>query len=69
MQSSSRELSAVLADCVYIDNYLPKNSFAYAKNEDSSEIRYPTDLKSRSQLEVSRVSSHTEELWYNKTVC
>ena len=23
----------------------------------------------QSQLQVSYVSSHTEELWYNKTVC
>ena len=35
-------------------------------------VRYPTDLKSagfQSQLEASRVFSHTEEYWYNETVC
>ena len=37
-----------------------------------SGVRCPTDVKSngfRSQLEASRWSSHTEELWYNETVC
>ena len=42
-----------------------KKSFNYAKNDDVSGVRYPTDLKSagfRSQLEASRGSSHTEDL-------
>ena len=49
-----------------------KTSFAYAEDDDIPAVRYPTDVKSavfRSQLEASHVSDHTEELWYNKTVC
>ena len=36
-----------------------------------SGVRYPIDVKSagfRSELKPSRVSNHTEELWYNETV-
>ena len=55
-----------------ICNYYRKNSFTYVEDDDKSTVRYPTGLKSvgfRSRLEVSRVSSHTEKLWYNETVC
>ena len=63
MQSSLHDLSTPVA---YMQkNIYIKNSFVYAENDDSSGVRYPTDLKSvgfPSQLEASRVSSHTEEL-------
>ena len=71
MQSSSYELSTPEADGVYVKIYPLKKSFAYAENDDSPVIRYPTDTKSagfRFQLRASRMSSHTEELWYNETV-
>ena len=43
-----------------------------AESNKGSGVRYPADVISagfRSQLEASLGSSHTEELWYNKTVC
>ena len=49
-----------------------KSSFTYTKNDDYSWVRYPTDVKSadfRSQLEASHESTHTEQLWYNESVC
>ena len=45
-----------------------KNSFTHAENDDGSGVRYVTGVKSpglRAQLEASRVSSKTEELWYS----
>ena len=48
-----------------------KNPFVYAEIDDASEVRYLSDEKLAgfwTQLEVSPVSTHTEELWYNKTV-
>ena len=49
------------------------NPFAYAEVADGCAARYPTDVKSagfQSQLEAPRVSSHTDELWYNEmSVC
>ena len=49
-------------------NIYTKNSFTYAENDDSSGIRYLTEVNLawfRSQLETFRMSSLTEELWYN----
>ena len=57
---------------VYIYIYISKNSLAYAEDDDCSAVRYPTGVKSaqfRSSLDASHMSSNTEELWYNKTVC
>ena len=71
MQSSSHELSSPIADSVYVKKYLRKNSFTYAEKDDSYGLRYPTDVRSagfQSQVEAYRVSSHSEELWYNETV-
>ena len=46
-------------------------SFTYAENDDGPGVRYPTDVKSagfQTQLEASRVFSHTVVLLYNETV-
>ena len=62
----------------YIFKYLKRLNlyiyiYIYRKRErERSTERYLTGVKSagfRSQLEVSCVSSHTEELWYNEKVC
>ena len=66
MQSSSP-----VADTVYVNIICIKNSLTYAENDDSSRVRFPTDITSiefRSQLKASRVSSHIEELGDNETV-
>ena len=60
-----------VAENIYIKIYV-KNSFTNVKNNDGSRVRYLTNVKLaefRSQLAVSRVSSHIEELWYNETAC
>ena len=64
--------SPTLLTFVYIynayANIYQKDTFAYVENADSSGVRYLHDIKlaeSWSQLEALRVSSHTEELWYN----
>ena len=62
MLISSHELSILVADSVYVNMYL-KNSFAYPENDETSWIRYLTEVKSAglwSYLEVSRISSHTK---------
>ena len=54
----------MVVDSVHMNIYL-KNPFTYAEIEDSLGVRYLTDEKSaefQSQLEVSCVSNHTEEL-------
>ena len=52
--------------CVHIYIYIYiYNSFTYAKNDDNSRARYLIDVKPagfQSQLEASRISSHSEEL-------
>ena len=68
MLISSHKLSNLVAESVYVNIYL-KNTFSYTENANSSGVRYPTNIKStgfRSKLEASRMSSHTEELCYNK---
>ena len=58
MQSSSHELSTMVANSMYIyikDVYV-KNPLAYAGNDDSSAVRF------QSQLEAFRISSCSEEL-------
>ena len=65
MQRSAPELSTPVADSVYAKNIYVKNSFAYAEDDDGYRVKYPLDAKLagfRSQLEVSRVSSHAAEL-------
>ena len=72
MQSSSHELRTPVADRVYVYIYISKNSFAYVEDDGCSVVKYPTGMKSagfRFPLEVFRVSSHSEELWYKETVC
>ena len=71
MQSYSYALCTPVANSVYVNIYV-KNSFAYAENDEIFSVRHPTGVKSadfRSQLEASGVSSHTEELRYNETLC
>ena len=63
MQSSSNELRTSVSESV--------NCKQKGKEGDSFGVRFPTDVKLtgfRSQLEAFRVSSHTEDLWYNETV-
>ena len=74
MQSSSHGLSTPVDDnlCVKRYIYVKKNSFTNTENDDNSVIRYQINVKStgfRSQLEVSRVFSYIEELWYNEPLC
>ena len=45
MLSSFHELSTPVADNVHINIYL-KHPLAYSEIDDSSEARYPTDVKS-----------------------
>ena len=62
--------STLVADSIHMNIYL-KDSFTYTEIDDSSRVRYLIDVKSagfQSQLKVSHVSSHTEELWYNEKV-
>ena len=69
---SSYELSTLVANSIYVKNIDVKNYFAYSENDDSSGVRYSTDVKSAgfwSQFEASCVSSYIDKLWYNKTVC
>ena len=57
---------------MYTYEYMPQNSFTYTKIYDTSGVRYVTYIKSTkfwSQVEASCMSSHTEELRYNGTVC
>ena len=71
MQSTSHDLSTLVADSVHAKIYLLKNSLAYTKNDCTSKGRYWTDVKSakfRSQFVASHVSIHTEELYKNETV-
>ena len=66
--TASPEWGTPIADCVYMNVYR-KNVFAYAENDDCTGIRYPTDVMLsgfRSHLEKFRVSTHTEEFWYNE---
>ena len=68
---SSRELSPQVA-IMYIQKNPCKNSFTCAKNDDSSRVRYSTDIKSagiQSQLKAFHLSIPTAELWFNETVC
>ena len=56
----------------YMKKNYAKKSFAYAKIDVVSGVRYLADFTSvgfRSQFEASRGFSHTEELWYNELVC
>ena len=66
MQSSSQELSTLVAISIYIYIYIYIYScFIYAEDDNDSAVRYPTGVKLawfQSQLEASHVSSHTEEL-------
>ena len=64
------ELSAYacLSVCLSVCHFLFVN---YAERYNSLNVRYPTDVNLTgflSQLEVSLVPKHTEELWYNETV-
>ena len=76
MQSSSNELSTSVADSVKceqtkVDTYAI-NSRADVESHFGLGVCHRSNVKSgefRSQLEASRVSSHTEELCYNETVC
>ena len=54
-----------LSGSVYVKKIYLNNSFAYTENDNNFWVRYLTDIK----LEAFRMSSHTEELWYNKRVC
>ena len=50
----------LVAESVCVKNIYVKNSFAYAENDNSSRVRYPTDTASAefwSQLEASHESS------------
>ena len=54
------------------NNIYALTPFSYDEVTDACVVRYPTNVKSadfRSQLEAFPVSSHTDELWYNETVC
>ena len=76
MQSSSNELSNLVADnecccccCCYI---IPYNSLAIMVHLLAEQSDTKSNVKLgefQSRLQLSNVSSHTEELWYNETVC
>ena len=56
---------------VYVNDYVHSKFLCLRWGGDGFGVRYPTDVKSagfRSQLVVSRESSHTEKLWYNETI-
>ena len=60
------------ANNIYVKDIYARNFFIKAKNDNGSGVWCPTDVKSAgfwSQHEASCMSSHTEELWYNETVC
>ena len=62
--SPSHELITLVADNIHVKN-IRKNSLACAENDDSSGVRYLTDVMStafRSQLVTSHVSTHTDGL-------
>ena len=67
MYSSSHELSAPVADNVYIKKYTQK--LPYVKNVNGSRLKYPTDRKSAWFWSYLEISLCTDELWYNETVC
>ena len=54
---------------IYIYTYI---SFAFAEVADNSAVRFPTGVQSarfRSKLEASCVSSNTDDLEFNESVC
>ena len=72
INSSSHELSISAIHWIICKKYSVKNSFTNHENDNGSGVRYQTAEKSAgfiSQLEASCMSSHTEELWSNETVC
>ena len=59
----------ILDHCLFLGAFIKNPSCS--RNDDVSGVRYLTDAKSpafRFQLEASRRSSHTEELWYNESL-
>ena len=68
--NSSHKLSNPVDDIVYVKN-IQKNVILLRWDDDSSWVIYPTYFTSvwfRSHLKASRLSSHTEELWYSEAV-
>ena len=62
--NKEKHCSLPVAESIYVNIYL-KNSFAYAKNADSSRVRYAHNIKSagfRSNLEAFGMSSNIVEL-------
>ena len=62
---------ALWKSMAYFFKYIHVKIF-FGVNDESSGEWYPTEFTSvgfRSQIQASRVSSHTEELWYNERVC
>ena len=47
-------------------NYTPMVPLLVERSDTKSNVKMD---RFRSQLQASYVSSHTEELWYNETVC
>ena len=74
MQSSSNELRTLVSgkakmltnECYYI---MPYNSRVDMFRLLAERYGIKSNVKFRSQIQVSDVSSHIEELWYNETVC
>ena len=76
MQSSSSELSISVSNCAKCKqtkfNTYAVNSQVDVESQSGLGVCHWPDVmlgRFRSQLETSYMSSHTEELWYNKTIC
>ena len=68
---SSNELSTPVADCVYVNKYIRKRFLCLRENDDSSRVKYPTEVKIagvRSESEEFHVSSQTEDRGYHSLI-
>ena len=72
MQSFSNELSSPVTISINVNKekliHMCENVFAYIETSDGCGVCYQADVKLVrfwSQLEASRMSSYTNELWYN----